>query len=122
VFELGFMCGRGKLAFAYSNTAADHFSRTSDYYGGMATVWADGHLRGPDGMLLEDFDMAENLMLDGGVESRGGKVIVRDVPPERLNTDTAAFEECLRLLVAAGSRPVFPPPLAAPENRGGPFP
>ncbi len=114
VFELGFMCGRGKLAFAYSNTAADHFSRTSDYYGGMVALGADGRVRGPDGMSFEDFDMAENLMLDGGVESRGGRVIVRDVPPERLYTDTAAFEECLRLLAAAGRRPIFPPAIAAP--------
>jgi nucleoside 2-deoxyribosyltransferase len=102
VYELGFMCGQGKLAFAYSNTTADHFSRVSDYYRGLVTPDGDGHLRGPDGTLLEDFDMAENLMLDGGVESRGGKVVVRDVPPERLYTDTAAFEECLRLLAAAG--------------------
>jgi nucleoside 2-deoxyribosyltransferase len=103
VFELGFMCARDKLVFAYSNIAADHFSRTSGHYGGMVAPGADGHLRGPDGMLLEDFDMAENLMLDGGIERRGGKVIVRDVPPELLYTDTAAFEECLRLLAAAGT-------------------
>jgi nucleoside 2-deoxyribosyltransferase len=106
VYELGFMCGQGKQAFAYSNVAADHFSRVSDYYGGIIAPGADGHLRGPDGMLLEDFDMAENLMLDGGVESRGGRVIVRDVPLERLYTDTAAFEECLRLLAATGRRPM----------------
>ena len=74
-------------------------------------------VRGPDGMSLENFDMAENLMLDGGVESRGGRIIVRDVPPERLYTDTAAFEECLRLLAAAGSRPIFAPAKAAPVAR-----
>jgi nucleoside 2-deoxyribosyltransferase len=113
VYELGFMCGQGKLAFAYSNIAADHFSRTSDFYGGNVAPGADGHLRGPDGMLLEDFDMAENLMLDGGVESRGGKVIVRDVPPERLYADTAAFEECLRLLAAIVARRAS----AAPVSR-----
>ena len=100
------MCGRGKLAFAYSNTAADYFSRTSDYYGGMVALGADGRVRGSDGMSFEDFDMAENLMLDGGVESRGGRVIMRDVPRERLYTDTAAFEECLRLLAAA--KPMAP--------------
>jgi nucleoside 2-deoxyribosyltransferase len=113
VYELGFMCGRGKLAFAYSNTAADHFSRTKDYYRGMVAPGADGHLRGPDGMSVEDFDMAENLMLDGGVEGRGGRVIVRDIPPERLYTDTAAFEECLRLLAEAGRRRILPPKSAA---------
>ena len=77
-------------------------SRTSDYYGGLVALRADGRLRGPDAMSLEDCDMAENVMLDGGVESRGGRVILRDVPLERLYTDTAAFEECLRLLAAAG--------------------
>lgn len=118
VYELGFMCGRGKLAFAYSNVSVDHFARANDYYGGMVALGSDGHLRGPDGMLLEDFDMAENLMLDGGVESRGGRVIVRDVPPERLYTDTAAFEECLRLLAAAGGRQVVAPAIASPGSPG----
>jgi nucleoside 2-deoxyribosyltransferase len=98
VFELGFMCGRGKIAYAYTNVAADHFKRTADYYSGKVERDSNGHWRGPDGLGVEDFDMVENLMLDGGVESRGGTMVVRDVPAGRIYTDTAAFEECLKLL------------------------
>ena len=66
------------------------------YYGGMVVAkQPTAACAGRTGMSVEDFEMAENLMLDGGVESRGGRVIVRDVPSERLYTDTAAFEECL---------------------------
>ena len=97
-FELGYMCARGKIAFAYSNVAEDHYARLRAFYGGSTHRTADGRERGPDGMSLEDFDMAENLMLDGGVERRGGTVIRRDVPEAERYTDTAAFEECLRLL------------------------
>ena len=100
VYELGFMCGRGKIAYAYSNVADDHYARTKAYYGGETHRTADGRERGPDGLSLEDFDMVENLMLDGGVERRGGVMVRRDVPEAERYTDTAAFEECLRLLAA----------------------
>ena len=52
-----------------------------------------------DGLAIEDMDMADNLMMQGGIERRGGQVIVHDAAPDRLYTDTTAFEICLRLLV-----------------------
>jgi nucleoside 2-deoxyribosyltransferase len=100
VFELGYMCGQGKIAYAYSNVADDHHSRTLAYYCGRSERDADGHERGPDGLSIEDFGMVENLMLDGGVERRGGMVVVYPVPEAQRATDTTAFEECLRLLAA----------------------
>jgi nucleoside 2-deoxyribosyltransferase len=103
VFELGFMCGRGKVAYAYSNVADDHYARTKAYYGGDTHRTADGRERGPDGLSLEDFDMVENLMLDGGVERRGGIMVRRDVPEAERYTNTEAFEECLRLLASRRS-------------------
>jgi nucleoside 2-deoxyribosyltransferase len=99
-FELGYMCGRGKIVYAYSNVADDYSTRLRAYYGGKTHRFDDGRERGPDGFSLEDFDMADNLMLDGGVERRGGVVVRRDVPEGERYTDTAAFEECLRLLAA----------------------
>jgi nucleoside 2-deoxyribosyltransferase len=103
VYELGFMCGRGKFAYAYSNVADDHYARTVAYYGVEPVRSADGRLRGPDGLSLEDFDMIDNLMLDGGVESRGGVMVRRDVPEAERYTNTEAFEECLRLLASRRS-------------------
>ncbi len=99
-YELGFMCARGALAFAYTNVAADIHARTAAMFGGEDKIVHDatGRPRGPDGLSVEDFDMIDNLMMHGGVERRGGSVVVRDVPADRLYTDFAAFEDCLRLL------------------------
>ncbi len=97
VYELGFMCGRGKRPFAYTNVAADHYKRTLDWYGGKYTTDAAGHERGPDGLALENFGMVENLMLDGGIEARGGVVVIGDARPDALYTDLTAFERVLAI-------------------------
>ncbi len=97
-FELGFMCGLGKVVYGYTNVATDHFKRCAEYYGGALTTSADGRTRGPDGLSIEDFDMADNLMLDGGIESRGGVFVVGNAAKEKLYNDLSAFAECLRLI------------------------
>lgn len=96
-FELGFMCARGCPAYAFSNTASDHFARVSRFYEGHIQADADSGPRGPDGLAVEDFDMVDNLMLDGGIEARGGVIVTREVEPDRLFVDHQAFEECLRM-------------------------
>ena len=98
VFELGYMCALGKMVSAYSNVADDHYQRLLRYYGGQITDGADGYKRGPDGLSLEDFEMADNLMLDGGVERRGGIVSAHDADKNALYTDLTAFEACLKHL------------------------
>ncbi len=105
-FELGYMCARGKLAYGYTNVAADMRSRSVAHYGGDVHVDAAGRLRGADGLMIEDVDMADNLMMQGGIERRGDKVVVHQAAPEALYTDTTAFEICLALLAErAGLRP-----------------
>lgn len=100
VFELGYMCSAGKLVAAYTNVADDHYQRTLTYYDNQVTEGADGYKRGPDGLSLEDFEMVDNLMLDGGVERRGGVVAVHGAAPDALYTDLTAFEACLKFLAA----------------------
>ena len=100
VFELGYMCALGKMVAAYTNVAGDHYQRTLDFYDNQITEDAKGYKRGPDGLSLEDFEMADNLMLDGGVERRGGIVAVHGAAPGELYTDLTAFEECLKFLAA----------------------
>lgn len=96
-FELGFMCARGCPAFAFSNSTKSHFERVSRFYGDAIQLGDDGRYRGMDGMALENFDMADNLMLDGGIEKRNGTIITREVEPDRLFLDLTAFEECLEV-------------------------
>ncbi|TXI06869.1 MAG: nucleoside 2-deoxyribosyltransferase [Rhizobium sp.] len=97
IFELGFMCARGCPAFAFSNCVENHFERASRLYGGEIRLAPDGRHRGPDGLALENFDMVDNLMIDGGIASRGGTIITREVAPEQRFEDLSAFEECLRV-------------------------
>ncbi|WP_349959825.1 nucleoside 2-deoxyribosyltransferase [Rhizobium sp. ZPR3] len=96
-FELGFMCARGCPAFAFSNCTDNHFERVSKLYGGDVQLGEDGRHRGPDGMSLENFDMTDNLMLDGGIAVRDGVIVTRQVAPNQLFLDLTAFEECLGL-------------------------
>jgi len=94
-FELGFMCALGKPVFAYTNVAANHFTRIKAHYGGVATIDETGRYRGPDGLSIENFDMVDNLMLHGGILRRGGVIIVGNAPEEALYTDLDAYKRCL---------------------------
>lgn len=96
-YELGFMCALGKHVFAYTNVADNHFTRIMDHYHGIAAPDEEGRYRGPDGLSVENFDMADNLMLHGGILRRGGSLIVGDAQPDEIYTDLAAFKECLRV-------------------------
>jgi nucleoside 2-deoxyribosyltransferase len=57
-WELGYAAGRGLPVFAYTNTLEHYFTRVT-----------------PDGLLVEDFDLADNLMLEGAVRRSGGEVV-----------------------------------------------
>jgi len=100
VYELGFMCGRGCPAYAFTNVARGHYERVRDYYGGSLATDALGAIRGPDALELENYSMVDNLMLDGGIENRKGVIVRHAAAPDELYTDLTAFEECLA--VAAG--------------------
>lgn len=95
VYELGFMCARGCPAFAFTNVARGYFDRVKGYYGDDIRLDAQGRHRGPDGLLLEDYGLIDNLMLDGGIENRNGRVIRHEAAPDRLYTDLTGFRECL---------------------------
>lgn len=100
-WELGFMGGLGKPAFAYTNVARGYRDRVvEDFYSGAVTADDQGRLRGADGHAVEEFEMADNLMLDGGIEARGGVLVRRDVDPARLFTDLSAYEACLAAAAA----------------------
>ena len=57
-WELGYAAGRGLPVFAYTNTLEHYFTRVT-----------------PDGLVVEDFDLADNLMLEGAVRRSGGEVV-----------------------------------------------
>lgn len=98
VYEVGFVCALRKPVFGYTNVAKGYYDRLSDdYYAGKVGHDANGVMRGPDGLMLEDHGMVDNLMLDGGIEAQGCVLVRRDVPEAERLVDLVAFEECLKL-------------------------
>ena len=97
-YELGFMCALGKAAYGYTNVAADHYERQRQHYAGVLAPGVDGRLRGSDGMLIEAVDMSDNWLMHGGIERRGGVVVVGNAPADAIYTDLAAFEEVLAIV------------------------
>ena len=97
VFELGFMVALGKTAFAYSNDGRAFADRTiSDYYRGSVLRGPDGRTRGADGIKIEENDMGDNLMLDGGVKLSGGTFIRRTINEDSPDQQLSVYEDCLK--------------------------
>ncbi len=99
-FELGYMSAQGKPAFAYTNEPKNHHDRVLDFYDGRVAPDDKGLLRGPDGLLVEDFDMIDNLMLQGGIERRGGAISTGPEGDEASIGDLTAFAEILKFAAA----------------------
>lgn len=93
VFELGYGVARGLPVFGYSNDPRPFFERAAAFVGPTSTG-ADGRIYGRDGYALEDFGLADNLMIDEALEPFGG--VVRPVSGEALPlSDLSQFERCL---------------------------
>ncbi|OCJ13410.1 nucleoside 2-deoxyribosyltransferase [Rhizobium sp. AC44/96] len=95
-FEVGFMRALGKPVFGYTNVVRGYFERlTEDYYGGRCERQSDGYVRGPDGMMVENHMMVDNLMIDGAIDVSGGLLLRRDVPADAVYEDLSAYVDCL---------------------------
>jgi nucleoside 2-deoxyribosyltransferase len=100
VYELGFMRALGKKVLGYSNVAADFVPRTLGFLGATAMRDAGGRWRDAAAMAVEDFGLADNLMIDGGIHEAGGLFVRREVPEAERWSDLAGFEACARALAA----------------------
>jgi nucleoside 2-deoxyribosyltransferase len=107
VFELGVMIGLGKPAFGYTNEAEDLLTRLrrADLVGEHP-----GALRDRSGMSIEDFENADNLMIDAALALGGHPIVRRAAAPGERHRDLGGFEECLRAardVLAPGLQPLF---------------
>jgi nucleoside 2-deoxyribosyltransferase len=98
VYELGFMRALGRKVLGYSNVAADFVPRTLGFLGTAAVRDAEGRWRDAAAMAVEDFGLADNLMIDGGIHEADGLFVRRDVPEAERWSDLAGFEACVRAL------------------------
>jgi nucleoside 2-deoxyribosyltransferase len=90
-FEVGFMRALGRPVLGYTKVTADYRAR-SEQYRRAAPGLPDAD--GPD-IQIEDFDGAENLMIEAAILASGGSIVRRSVPRGQEMRDLAAFEACL---------------------------
>ena len=100
-FELGYMFAKAKPVFGYANVDETYRRRVERSLGTLTRSVADGRWYAVDGASVEDFNLADNLMLVQALLAGGAPLVLRAVPPESQARDLAAFEECLRLAVQA---------------------
>ena len=90
-FEVGFMQALGRPMAGYTNVAAGYSDRARAYRArGPAEMDGDR-----EDLEIEEFGLAENLMIEIAILSTGGRVVRRQVPPGAELTDLGAFMECL---------------------------
>lgn len=72
-FETGYMRALGKPVFIYSNDARSFAKRVGVLvHNGKVITDDNGRLWGPDQSAIENFDMADNLMMHGAALASGG--------------------------------------------------
>jgi nucleoside 2-deoxyribosyltransferase len=97
VYEIGFARGLGLRVFGYATVATAFLDRTLSSIGG-GRLEPDGSWWDSDGLLVEQFGLFDNLMIEGGITDSGGKLIRAD--QDRWN-DLSVFERCVQ--AAAGA-------------------
>jgi nucleoside 2-deoxyribosyltransferase len=101
-FEVGFMRALGRPVLGYTNAVADYADRARAFRArGPAPEDCDA-----DAIAIEDFDLAENLMIEIAVIESGSRVIRAQGPAGDAMTDLGGFSACLaeaRRLIPTGS-------------------
>jgi nucleoside 2-deoxyribosyltransferase len=103
VYELGYMAGRGKICFAYSNDPTIYAERVARSF--AVTKAERGHLIDRDALTVEDFGLPDNLMMIHTLDLRGAKLVTPRQAPADIWHDLTAFEACVALAAnrAAGT-------------------
>ncbi len=96
VFELGYMAGRGRLCLGYSNDPTaypDRVARTMNI-----RKQPNGRLVDADGLSVENFGQADNLMIVHALDIHGYRLVRPRKTPVDIWHDLTCFESCLQLL------------------------
>jgi len=115
VYEVAMMRTLGRPVFGYATTAVGFTRRTANFASerGGVVAGADRSLRDGEGLLIEQFGLFDNLMIEAGIVASGGALIVEEIAPDRRWTDLSVFERCVAVAVKALARAAPP----APEQR-----
>jgi nucleoside 2-deoxyribosyltransferase len=94
VYELGYMAGRGKLCLGYSNDPSLYAERVAKFTG----IKKSGkHLIDAADLTVENFGLADNLMIVHALDLYGCPLIAPRTAPADIWQDLASFEACVRL-------------------------
>jgi nucleoside 2-deoxyribosyltransferase len=94
VYELGYMAGRGRPCLGYTNDPSVYADRARRFTQVRSQA---GLLVDADGLTVEDFGLADNLMMIHALELRGCPLVTPRERPADIWHDLTAFETCVRL-------------------------
>jgi len=94
VYELGYMAGRGRLCLGYSNDPSSYAERVRAL---TEVTSRDGRLIDAQGLTVEDFSLADNLMMIHALDLYGCALVTPRQRPTDIWRDLAAFETCVRM-------------------------
>jgi nucleoside 2-deoxyribosyltransferase len=97
VYELGYMAACGKLCLGYSNDPAPYVDRVKRF--GAVEPCGD-HLIDAEKLTVENFGLADNLMMIHALDRYGCRLVVAKTAPADIWLDLTSFEECVKLAAA----------------------
>ena len=93
-YEIGFMRGRDRPVFGYSNVSGDYKQRAEHYNETRGERAVDPYTAGSE---VEDFGLFENLMIAVALRNFDFDVVCKTVEPGCELTDLTAFERCAEM-------------------------
>jgi nucleoside 2-deoxyribosyltransferase len=98
VFEVGYAYARGKKVFGYSNDPLNLCERVAGGFDAEPTLDGDGRSYASDGFAIENFGLAENLMIVEAIRESGSQIVTPGGPVSDVHRDLRAFEACLAIV------------------------
>jgi nucleoside 2-deoxyribosyltransferase len=93
VLELGYMAARGKICAGYTNRRDGYAGRT-ECAAGVAPGGSGLANRDREGHVIENFGLADNLMIVHVLDTFGHPLMVPDAEPEDIWRDLTLFDKC----------------------------
>jgi nucleoside 2-deoxyribosyltransferase len=94
VYELGYMAARGKLCLGYSNDPSLYAERVARF---TNVKNSGGQLADAQELIVENFGLADNLMMIHALDLHGCALVVPRQQPDDIWHDLTSFEACVRL-------------------------
>ena len=94
--------GKNKLCLGYSNVALSYLEKARDLF--TLAPNESGGLRDEQDLDVEDFGLADNLMIMHGLELSGHSLVVPPQPVADPLRDLTAFEACVSIVARYKAR------------------